>query len=357
MSGKKDDRKDKIRQRFRLNLAVTGIVFVLLVLTVGMVFGVGTLLIHLNILQLGPVQPDTRPLLWWIALSSILIGSALSVLIIRFPLKPVNQVINAMNRMAAGDFRTRLHFGKWFSRFSAGKEISESFNKMAEELQNTEMLRGDFVNNFSHEFKTPIVSIAGFASLLRRGNLPEEQQKEYLEAIEEESMRLSALATNVLNLSRIENQTILGQKSRFNLSEQIRSCILLLERRWSTKYLDLSLDFDEYEIEADPELLKEVWLNLLDNAVKFTPEYGLIRVTIQPGAEGIRVSVTNTGSTIPPEKRDRVFQKFYQADESHATQGNGVGLAIVKKVVELHRGQVDVNCDENSTTFTVALPF
>lgn len=356
MSAKKDTQKEKIRQRFRLNLAVTGIVFMLLVLTTGLVYGVGALLIRLNILQLGPVQPDMRPFLWWIALSSILIGSTLTVLISRIPLKPVNQVINAMNRMAAGDFRTRLRFGKWFSRFSAGKEISGSFNKMAEELQNTEMLRSDFVNNFSHEFKTPIVSIAGFASLLRRGNLPEEQQKEYLEAIEEESMRLSSLATNVLNLSRIENQTILGQTNRFNLSEQIRSCILLLERRWSAKHLDLSLDFGEYEIEADPELLKEIWINLLDNAVKFTPEYGLIRVTIQPGAEGIRVAVTNTGSTIPPEKKDRIFQKFYQADESHATQGNGVGLAIVKKVVDLHHGQLNVSCDENSTTFTVVLP-
>ena len=169
-------------------------------------------------------------------------------------------------------------------------------------------------------------------------------------------MRLSALATNVLNLSRIENQTILGPKSRFNLSEQIRSCILLLERKWNAKHLDLSLGFDEYEIEADPELLKEVWIKLLDNAVKFTPEYGLIRVTIQTGSESIRVAVSNTGSTIPPEKRDRIFQKFYQADESHATQGNGVGLAIVKKVVELHQGQMHVGCDENSTTFTVVLP-
>lgn len=168
-------------------------------------------------------------------------------------------------------------------------------------------------------------------------------------------MRLSALATNVLNLSRIENQTILGPKSRFNLSEQIRSCILLLECKWNAKHLDLSLGFDEYEIEADPELLKDVWINLLDNAVKSTPEYGLIRVTIQTGSENIRVAVSNTGSTIPPEKRDRIFQKFYQADESHATQGNGVGLAIVKKVVELHQGQVHVSCDENSTTFTVVL--
>ena len=124
-------------------------------------------------------------------------------------------------------------------------------------------------------------------------------------------MRLSALATNVLNFSRIENQTILGPKSRFNLSEQIRSCILLLERKWNAKHLDLSLGFDEYEIEADPELLKEVWINLLDNAVKFAPEYGLIRVTIQTGSESIRVAVSNIGSTIPPEKRDRIFQKFY----------------------------------------------
>lgn len=344
------------KKRFTLNLLFTLLIFLQLVLTMGLVIGVIALLIQWDVLSFGTTKPETNHLLLYIAVTSVILGSLLSSIVSRQPLKPVNEVINAMNRLASGDFKTRLHFGSWFSRFSVADELSQSFNIMAEELENTELLRSDFVNNFSHEFKTPIVSIAGFASLLRRGNLPEEQQKEYLEAIEEESMRLSALATNVLNLSRIENQTILGQKNRFNLSEQIRSCILLLERRWSAKHLDLSLDFDEYEIEADPELLKEVWINLLDNAVKFTPEYGLIRVTIQPGAEGIRVAVTNTGSTIPPEKRDRIFQKFYQADESHATQGNGVGLAIVKKVVELHHGQVNVSCDENSTTFTVALP-
>lgn len=344
------------KKRFTLNLLFTLLIFLQLVLTMGLVIGVIALLIQWDVLSFGTTKPETNHLLLYIAVTSVILGSLLSSIVSRQPLKPVNEVINAMNRLASGDFKTRLHFGSWFSRFSVADELSQSFNIMAEELENTELLRSDFVNNFSHEFKTPIVSIAGFASLLRRGNLPEEQQKEYLEAIEEESMRLSALATNVLNLSRIENQTILGQKSRFNLSEQIRSCILLLERRWSAKHLDLSLDFDEYEIEADPELLKEVWINLLDNAVKFTPEYGLIRVTIQPGAEGIRVAVTNTGSTIPPEKRDRIFQKFYQADESHATQGNGVGLAIVKKVVELHHGQVNVSCDENSTTFTVVLP-
>ena len=144
-------------------------------------------------------------------------------------------------------------------------------------------------------------------------------------------MRLSALATNVLNLSRIENQTILGPKSRFNLSEQIRSCILLLERKWNAKHLDLSLDFDEYEIEADPELLKEVWINLLDNAVKFAPEYGLIRVTIQTGSESIRVAVSNTGSTIPPEKRDRISGSFIRRTNPTPPRATVLGWPLSKK--------------------------
>jgi Signal transduction histidine kinase len=282
--------------------------------------------------------------------------SALSAWFGRILLKPVNQVINAMNALADGKFSTRLTFSSWFGHQSARRELSESFNKMAEELENTEMLRSDFINHFSHEFKTPIVSIAGFASLLLRGNLDEKQKQEYLAAIEEESMRLSDLATNVLNLSKIENQTILGDKTRFNLSEQIRSCILLFERKWNEKKLDLIPDFDEYEITADREMLMQVWINLLDKAVKFTPEYGLIKNTIRSRADDIVVSFTNTGSSIPEDKKERIFQKFYQADESHATKDNGVGLAIVKKVVELHHGEVSVTGDENSATFTVILP-
>jgi signal transduction histidine kinase len=227
---------------------------------------------------------------------------------------------------------------------------------MAQELQNTEVLRSDFINNFSHEFKTPIVSIAGFAKLLKRGNLTDEQKNEYIDIIEEESLRLSYMATNVLNLTNVENQTILTDVSEFNLSEQIRSAVLLLEDKWSRRKLEMYIDFDEYMIFANEELLKHVWINLLDNAIKFSPEYGVLGIKIEEINEFLYVSISNSGDPIPSELREKIFNKFYQADESHSSEGNGIGLAIVKRVVELHNGIVSVQSKDNLTTFTVKLP-
>jgi signal transduction histidine kinase len=260
-----------------------------------------------------------------------------------------------MNALASGDFKTRLSYGEPISNYPTVKEVTDSFNQMAQELEHTEMLRGDFVNNFSHEFKTPIVSIAGFAKLLKKGNLTEEQKREYLDIIEEESLRLSEMATNVLNMTKIENQTILTDISTFNLSEQIRSCVLLLEKRWESKKLELSLEFDEYDINACEELLKQVWINLLDNAIKYSPEYGMIVVKIKEDGDFYLVSVANSGEEIPIEKREKIFEKFYQADESHSSPGNGVGLSIVKSVIDLHGGQVSVDCKNGITTFGVRL--
>ncbi len=227
---------------------------------------------------------------------------------------------------------------------------------MAEELENTELLRSDFINNFSHEFKTPIVSIAGFAALLKRGNLTEEQQAEYAGVIEEESLRLAALATNVLNLTKVENQTILTDVTEYNLSEQVRSCVLLLERKWERKHIEMELAFDEYEICANEELLKLVWINLIDNAIKFSREYSAVHIRISATEERLTVEIKNTGNPIPAESMERIFHKFYQADESHASEGNGVGLAIVKKVVDLHQGNVCAESGSECTSFTVRLP-
>ena len=242
------------------------------------------------------------------------------------------------------------------SAHPAVKELTTSFNTRAEELENTEMLRNDFINAFSHEFKTPIVSITGLANLLESGNLTEEQRIQYAHAIREESMRLSSMASNVLNLTKVENQTILTDVSRFNLSEQVRSAVLLLEEKWSSKNIDLQLDFDEYMIEANEEMLKQVWINLIDNAVKFVPRCGTVELEVLDVGENLCVKVSNTGIEIPPEKQEKIFAKFYQADESHATQGNGIGLAIVKSIVELHHGEVSVSSGNGITTFTVVLP-
>ncbi len=300
-------------------------------------------------LQLGSV-------ILFMSLSSLIIGGVIAFFSSRIPLKPVNDIINKMNRLAAGDFKTRLKFGNSMSTHPAAMEFAESFNTMAEELEKTELLRSDFINNFSHEFKTPIVSITGLANLLESGNLTEEQRVQYARAIKEESVRLSSMASNVLNLTKVENQTILTDISQFNLSEQIRSAILLLEEKWMCKNVDLQISFDEYMVEANEELLKQVWINLIDNAVKFVPDYGTVALELLDEGEELSVSISNTGSDIPEDKQEKLFNKFYQADESHETQGNGLGLAIVKRIVDLHGGSVSVSSGDGITVFTVTLP-
>lgn len=315
------------------------------------------LLVHSDVINItGATVAGAGQLIGFFTLLSIPIGTLVALVASRVPLKPIANLIESMDRLASGDFRTRVNVGAVMRRYPSFVDVAESFNKMAEQLENTEMLRGDFINNFSHEFKTPIVSIAGFAKLLRRGGLPPEQQQEYLAIIEEESLRLSYMATNVLNMTKIENQTILSDVSDFNLSEQIRSCILLLENKWEKKELDFSLSLQEHQIEGNEELLKQVWINLLDNAIKFSPVGGMIEVAILETEGTYRISVRNPGITIPKEQQEKIFNKFYQGDESHAAEGNGIGLAIVKRVVELHGGAVEVSSQNNITIFTVELP-
>lgn len=315
------------------------------------------LLVRNGVLQVAvDVVPDMGKLLAFNMLLSIPVCLLVAAAVGKFPLKPIRDLIDGMDRLAAGDFKARVKAGPVLRRYPAFVAVTDSFNKMADELESTETLRSDFINNFSHEFKTPIVSIAGFAKLLRHGNPTPEQQREYLTIIEEESMRLSYMATNVLNLTKVENQTILTDVSEFNLSEQIRSCILLLESKWSKKNLDLQLDFDEHTVRANEELLKQVWINLLDNAVKFAPDGHTIQIRMTENENTLSIAIKNTGSEIPAESREKIFNKFYQADESHATQGNGVGLAIVKQIVRLHGGMIGVSSENDVTEFVVELP-
>ena len=196
----------------------------------------------------------------------------------------------------------------------------------------------------------------GFASLLEKGNLTEEQKSQYVRAIHEESMRLSSMATNVLNLNKVENQRILTEVTTFNLSEQVRSAILLLEGKWAKKDIDLRLDFDEYTVCANYELLKQVWINLIDNAIKFTDDGGIVELEIIDNEDTISVKISNSGDEIPVEKQKKLFNKFYQGDESHAHAGNGIGLAVVKRIVELHKGKITVDSVNGMNSFTITLP-
>lgn len=350
-------KKNEFNERYSLTLLYSFIVFFMLLISVIVSIGLAVLLSHLGLLAFNPMDGEAgfSPLIF-MALVSLAVGLLLTFLTRKVPLSPINTLVDSMNKLKSGDYKTRLYFKGRIRKHPVAVEIENSFNTMAQELENTEILRSDFINNFSHEFKTPIVSIAGFAKLLRRGNLSEEQKAEYLAIIEEESLRLSAMATNVLTMSKIENQTILTDVSRYNLSEQIRSCVLLLEDAWTRKDISLELEFDEYYISANEELMKHVWINLLDNALKFSPHTGEIKIAIEQSGGWIKVDITNYGEEIAPDKIDKIWGKFYQADESHSGNGNGIGLAMVKAIVELHHGSAEVESSQGKTTFKVTLP-
>lgn len=349
-------KKGERKSRFALTMLLS--VFVFCIILVTAVIAIATVYILVRVGAISSVDQRVEPLniLLFMGGISIIVGFILTALTSKISMKPVNRAVNLMNRLASGDFKARLKYGKPIGLHPTFIEISDSFNKMSEELENTEMLRNDFINNFSHEFKTPIVSIAGFAKLLKKGNLTEEQQKEYLDIIEEESLRLSAMATNVLNMTKIENQNILTDVTEFNLSEQLRSSILMLEGKWTKKNIEFNLDFDEYSICANEEMLKHIWINLIDNAIKFSEDFGTVDIKVTEKENTLCVSVKNVGSEIPLEQQKRIFNKFYQADESHSTEGNGIGLALVKEIVRLHKGDVSVQSENNITIFTVELP-
>lgn len=349
-------KNEERKHRFALTLLLS--IFVFCIISVAAVISIVAVYILVKVGVISSVDQRVEPLniLLFTGSISIIVGFILTALTSKISMKPVNKAVNLMNRLASGDFKARLEYGKPIGLHPTFIEISDSFNKMAEELENTEMLRSDFINNFSHEFKTPIVSIAGFAKLLKKGNLTDEQQKEYIDIIAEESLRLSAMATNVLNMTKVENQNILTDVTQFNLSEQLRSSILMLEGKWAKKNIEFNLDFDEYLIYANEEMLKHVWTNLIDNAIKFSEDFGTVDVKITEKEKSLCVSVKNAGSEISPEQQKRIFNKFYQADESHSTEGNGIGLALVKEVVRLHNGTVSVQSKNNVTVFTVELP-
>lgn len=345
------------KNKASLTLLFSFIFFVTQLLSILVAAGTIYILVRTNvILGIGNTNPSPMTIILVMSVISWLIGSATAFLVLKVPLRPVDSMIRQMNRLASGDFKARLNLNGALSAYPVFKEVAKSFNKMAEELEKTEVLRTDFINNFSHEFKTPIVSIAGFAKVLKRGNLTDEQRKEYIDIIEKESLRLSYMATNVLNLTKVENQTILTDQTQYNLSEQIRASVLLLEKKWSEKNLDLGLEFGEYSICANEELMKQVWINLIDNAIKFTPDYGTVNIKISEQDNALVIKIINTGSEIAPEKQSKIWSKFYQADESHSSEGNGIGLAIVKKVIDLHGGSVDVKSENSITAFTVKLP-
>lgn len=271
--------------------------------------------------------------------------------------RPVRQIETAMEQIIQGDFSIRLAPVYGTDSMNEFDAIINGLNQMAEELSGVETLRTDFISNVSHELKTPLAIIQNYGTMLQQPGLPEGKRMEYAKALTEASRRLANLITNILKLNKLENQQIFPESRAYNLGEQLCECMLSFEEIWEKKNLQIETEIDEEIIvEADEELLSLVWNNLLSNAMKFTEEQGTVRVSLKKEGNDAVVTVTDTGCGISPETGKHIFEKFYQGDTSHATQGNGLGLALVKRVVDITGGDISVESVlGEGSTFTVRL--
>ncbi len=272
--------------------------------------------------------------------------------------RPVERILDATHRITKGDFSVRIkpvHSKTSRNEFDA---IIEDFNKMAQELSTTETLKTDFIANVSHEIKTPLAVIQNYATMLQDPQLSEDQRIRYAESISDASKRLNGLITNILRLNKLENQQIFPQNQSFNLSEQLCECILIFEDAWEKKSLQLETEIDEdIIINSDRELLEIVWTNIISNAVKFNSEGGKISVSLKIRNDKAIVKISDTGCGMNEEIGKHIFDKFYQADSSRATGGNGLGLALVKRVIDITGSEIRVESELNKgTSFTVLLP-
>ena len=296
----------------------------------------------------------TVPTIVWMVLFSVVLGGGLSIIMSRFFLRPVTRMGRAMERVAAGDFTVRL------DNPGALGEMRDSyahFNTMTRALAATETLQSDFISNVSHEFKTPINAIEGYAMLMQDAGNDPALQREYADKILLSTRRLSELVNNILLLSKVDNQTMPLEKHPYRLDEQLRLAILLLERKWTQKQIEWDVDMDEATYTGNESLMLHVWVNLLDNAIKFDPVGGEIRLRLHCESTCIRITVSDNGPGIPKDQQSAIFERFYQADGSHKSEGNGLGLALARRIVRMCGGEISVSSEPGKgSCFTVELP-
>lgn len=300
------------------------------------------------------ILPPGHVLAPWIPmLFSIVLALPISSFVSRRSARPIQDMVEATKAISRGDYSVRV------AETGTGDiaELLRSFNRMTAELGSTEMMRNDFINTFSHEFKTPIVSIRGFARRLRKGGLTVQQQNEYLDFIAEESERLSHLASNVLLISRYETQKLVGEQTVYDMDEQIRTCVLRLESQWSPRNLIFEVNLPHLPCRNNMEMMEHVWMNLIGNAIKFSRDGGVIFLDGKKENARITVSIRDEGIGIRPEDQKHIFDKFYQGDSSHAAEGNGLGLALVQRIVELSGGTIEVESSPGKgSTFRLTMP-
>lgn len=271
---------------------------------------------------------------------------------------PITKLLDATHKITEGDFSVRVKFFHIFNAVNEFDILARDFNKMAEELSTIETLKNDFISNVSHELKTPIAVINSYATMIQNPEISNEERLEYAQIIANSSSNLSELITSILRLNKLENQQIFPEKKRYDLGEQLCECMLGFEAEWERKRLNIETDISEdVIINADGELLSLVWSNLISNAVKFCDEGDTVCVSMKRESEAVVVKIRDTGCGMSEEVIGKIFEKFYQGDPSRATKGNGLGLALVKRIMDITGGEIHVESSVGEgTEFTVKLP-
>ena len=283
----------------------------------------------------------------------IIVLVPINTVLYRRRLKEITILSEGIQKIASGDFNGKIQSNKKEPLY----QVYEDFNKMCDELRSVQILRNDFLNSYSHEFKTPIASINGFASLLLEKDLSAEEQQEYLKIIVEESARLSNLASNTVLLSKLSSQQIITDTEKYDLGEQLRQCSIILSQKWLDKKIEFEGDFQTVLFVGNKELTQHLWLNILSNAVKYTPIGGEISVKVYQEETYAVVVVADTGEGMDEKTKKHLFDPYYQGDKSHSEQGLGLGLAISKRIVELYSGTISVKSEKTiGSEFTVKLP-
>lgn len=334
------------------------IFFTILALSVSSILAGGTLIL-IYVTDLKTLWDMTPTKIAIIALTLSWVSSAvISSLINRNILRPLNHLTEATRQIASGDFDIHLeHVVNPITRESELSTLVDGFHYMAAELKSTEMFRNDFIHNFSHEFKTPIISIRGFARQLYQGNLSPEQQQEFAKIIMDESEHLANMSANVLLMTKLENQNIVSERKPFSLDEQLRDCMLLFEEQWSAKNITISMNLEPITYNQNAELLSHIWTNLISNAIKFTGPDGRLHVSCSKNDVWVSVTVTDNGIGMDEETAKHVFEKFYQGDKSRSTPGNGLGLPLAKRIVDMTGGFIRLKTMPGvGTTFHISLP-
>lgn len=347
---KERERFQKIRKqkiKFSLNTRLTALVGAVVLVSILCAFGLSKLFEWLF-----PFSASI-PLLIQLNIFSLMIAIISTHFLSKMFFDPIKELRTAMQEVADGKFDTRLETQ---SSSAEIQELFAGFNMMAQELGSTEILQTDFVSNVSHEFKTPINAIEGYTMLLQSTENIDDVENEYIEKILFNTQRLSSLVSNMLLISKIENQSIQTNRERYGLDEQIREAILALEYAWEPKDIEFDIELDSVTYCGNKNMMHHVWSNLLGNAVKFSPQGGVIKMCLRESEGNVTFFIEDQGPGLTAEAQKHLFDKFYQADTSHKEEGNGLGLALVKNILTLCGGEISAeNVASGGCRFTVTL--